>query len=254
MFNLWDDKFNLLVLFISRSIGLRCLGIVRTVFSKGKIPRWVKNTLKSWVSVWRFLRFFLFFCGGWHTSYVRFFHDIPDPADDSRNHQMEFVLECLVSVIFYLISCGSIWSFKRKHLSIFSYTLSVLRLAWWLEKRSQTPINEIWSTHLLLSCFQPSLCVTHESLKPNDRRRPSQYTERSYSFIFRNPLCFLFLLHSCFLFFFFLFGLSLFPFSTMNMLIMFQVKSFLSSAPNGLPHTLVWRWTLHLLVFSMFHS
>lgn len=124
------------------------------------------------------------------------------------------------------------WSFKWKHLSILSYTLSVLQLAWWLESRSQTPINEIWSTNLLLSCFQPSVCVTHESFKPNDRRRLSQYTEPSYSLIFFN-LLFAFSFYFCFLLFFFSFSLSFFSFSTMNRLIMFQVKAFLSSVPNG---------------------
>lgn len=34
---------SLLFLFMSRSIGLRCLGTGRTVFSKGRTPRWVKK-------------------------------------------------------------------------------------------------------------------------------------------------------------------------------------------------------------------
>jgi len=118
-------------------------------------------------------------------------------------------------------------------------TVSVLQLALWLESRSQTPINEIWSTNLLLSRFQPSVCVWLTSLLNlmTEECCPNTQNVVILSFF---KLLFGFSFYFCFLFFFFSFSLSLFSFSIMNRLIMFQVKAFLSSIPNGgmsLTHT-----------------
>jgi len=55
--------------------------------------------------------------------------NILNPSGDSKNHQM-FALDPLVSVILKLISCGSIWSLKWKHLSILSYTVLWVYCSW----------------------------------------------------------------------------------------------------------------------------